>query len=83
MGAYYKIKASKPDDGYLVSCDLKDPEATRFEIAYYVKALGFTSYQYFTSLSEAESVLFMMNVAWEEGRKEAFKDLRNLIGASE
>lgn len=82
MSAPYKIRAMKRnDDGKTLSyCETKDPDAVEFEISYFIRALGFSSTQHFDSLHDAEQLLYLLNISWEEGKLEAFAELRKLIG---
>ena len=82
MDDLYKINAWKPDaePGRLVHCDKNDPDASNFEIRYFVPSCGFMSSIDADSLFAAERIQSAMYIAFGAGKKAAFAELRNLIG---
>ena len=82
MDAPYRIRAWRlSDDGKNhVSCFTDDQLACRFDIEYFIREAGFSSTLTLTDRLDAEQVVRMLNVAWEEGKRDAFDSLRKLIG---
>ena len=72
-----RIRASKAQGKYLVSCDLEDPDAAYFEV-YYVN-----NYQiklHFTNKIQAIDVAHALDNEFEAGKKQQLKELRNYLG---
>lgn len=79
----YRIQAWKPSTstpGNLTVCAEDDPEATRFDVPYFVHQRGWSSEVTVDSLYLAEQILSAMRSAHTSGKKEAFAELRTLIG---
>jgi hypothetical protein len=67
--------------GHLVATEKDDPEAISYEIRYRPIGCNFSSELTVSSLSLAESIAGAMAGSFEAGKKEAFSELRSLIGA--
>lgn len=80
----YKINAYKPtsegDNRYMTSCDIDDKEASVFRINYFVQRCGFNSDVEVDNKMLAQKIVRAMNSSYDDGRNDAFKDIRNLIG---
>lgn len=80
----YKIHAYKPSsagaDWYHTSCGLDDPDANMFRINYFVHSLGFDGDIEVDDRRLAEQIISVMNSSYEDGRADAFRDVRDLIG---
>lgn len=76
------LKRHSENEQWLQACQPDDPEATHFQVSY--PGMPFSCSQLeFDNRYRAERTMEAIDAAFAAGQREAFKELRRLIGAKD